>query len=68
MNGKIKDEDIQSKRDQLLKELDLVYKNSLPTSAKAYAKASKALQEQEEFTFSNAELNKFLPKDLWLED
>jgi hypothetical protein len=68
MNGKIKDEDIQSKRDQLLKELDLVYKNSLPTSSKAYGKASVALKEQEEFTFSNAEINKFLPKDLWLED
>ena len=68
MNGKIKEDEIQTKRDQLLKELDLVYKNSLPTSVKAYANASKALKEQEEFTFSNAEINKFLPNDLWLED
>jgi hypothetical protein len=68
MNGKIKDEDVQSKRDELLKELDLVYKNSLPTSPGAYIKASVALKEQEEFTFSNPEINKFLPKDLWLED
>ena len=68
MNGKIKDEDVQSKRDELLKELDLVYKNSLPTSPRAYSKASVALKEQEEFTFSNPEINKFLPKDLWLED
>lgn len=68
MNNKVADQEIISKRDQLLKELDLVYKNSLPTSAKAYGNASKALKEQEEFTFSNSEINKFLPKDLWLED
>jgi hypothetical protein len=67
MNEKIEEEEIISKRNQLLKELDLLYKNSMPTSPKAYGKASKALKEQEEFTFSNAEINKFLPKDLWLE-
>lgn len=68
MNGKIKEEEVIIKRDQFLKELDLVYKNSLPTSSEAYSMALKSLKEQEEFTFSNKELNKFLPKDLWLED
>lgn len=68
MSEKIKDDDVHLKRDALLKELDLVYKNSLPTSATAYCKASKALKELEEFTFSDSEINKFLPKDLWLED
>ncbi len=68
MSERIDEQHLLSKRDQLLRELDLVYKNSLPTSAKAYGKASKALKEQEEYTFSNAEINKFLPKDLWLED
>lgn len=68
MNEKIKDEEVVIKREQLLKELSLVYTNSLPTHANAYGKALKALKEQEEFTFSNAEINKFLPKDLWLEN
>lgn len=68
MNEKSKDEEVELRRDQLLKELDIVYKNSLSTSSKAYKIASRALKEQEEFTFSNAEINKFLPNDLWLED
>lgn len=68
MNERIKEDELIAKRDQFLRELDIVYKNSLPTSANAYNKASKALKEQEEFTFSSAEINKFLPKDLWLDN
>lgn len=66
MNQRISEDEIIKKRDQLLCDLDLIYKNSLPTSSKAYQKASVALQKNEEFTFSDAEINKFLPKDLWL--
>ncbi len=66
MNQKITEEKITEKRDQLLCDLDLIYKNALPTSSKAYGMASKALKKDEEFTFSDAEINKFLPKDLWL--
>ncbi|MEI6420333.1 MAG: SLATT domain-containing protein, partial [bacterium] len=68
MSEKIKEEDVKNKRDDLLKELDMVYKNSLPTSSKAYKLASNALKVNEEFTFSTKEINKFLPKDLWLEE
>jgi hypothetical protein len=66
MNQKIASEEIIKKRDRLLCDLDLIYKNALPTSNKAYGKASTALKKDEEFTFSDAEINKFLPKDLWL--
>lgn len=66
MNSRISDEAIEEKRNQLLCDLDLIYKNSLPTSNKAYNIASKALKKDEEFTFSDSEINKFLPKDLWL--
>lgn len=68
MNDKISNDDIIKKRDQLLCELDLIYKNSLPTSSKAYDKASAALKKDQEFTFSDVEINNFLPKDLWLNE
>jgi len=66
MNEKINIEEIVKRRDHLLCNLDLIYKNALSTSPKAYCKASKALKKDEEFTFSDKEINKFLPKDLWL--
>lgn len=66
MNDKITEDEAMKKRDQLLCDLDLIYKNSLPTSSDAFQKASVALKKNEEFTFSDAEINKFLPKDLWL--
>jgi hypothetical protein len=66
MNEKITVEEAMKKRDQLICDLDLIYKNSLSTSSDAFKKASLALKENEEFTFSDAEINKFLPKDLWL--
>jgi len=66
MNSKISENDLRQKRDQILCDLDLIYKNALSTSPKAYDKASVALKKNEEFTFSDSEINKFLPKDLWL--
>ncbi len=66
MNQKTADGEIIKRRDQLLCDLDLIYKNALPTSSPAYAKASQALKKDEEYTFSNTEINKFLPRDLWL--
>ena len=66
MNNKATPEEAARKREQLLCDLDLIYKNALPTSSPAYQKASKALKKDEEFTFSDDEINKFLPKDLWL--
>jgi len=66
MNEKITEENILGERDHLLRDLDLIYKNALPTTSKAYKMASVALREQEEFTFSDDEINKFLPKNLWL--
>ncbi len=66
INQKITSEETTKKRDQLLSDLDLIYKNALPTSSEAYKKASKVLKKDEEFTFSDEEINKFLPQDLWL--
>lgn len=66
MNNKTTTDEATKRRDQLLCDLDLIYKNALPTTSQAYQKASEALKKNEEFTFSDEEINKFLPKDLWL--
>lgn len=66
MNQKISADQIIDERDQLLRDLDLIYKNALSTTSKAKNKARIGLKQNEEFTFSDEEINKFLPKDLWL--
>ena len=56
--------DIQRKRDALVDELRDVYANSPSTSEAAYKKAHKALNLQEEMTFSVTEVDSFLPQAL----
>lgn len=62
--GNIPIEDLQNKRDVLNEQLINVYKGAPKTINKAYQLASKALQENEEFTFSDEEIDKFLPEQL----
>ncbi|MBK8811018.1 MAG: SLATT domain-containing protein [Acidobacteria bacterium] len=57
------DEVIQ-KRDVLQESLAGVYKGSPRTISKAYKEASKALQVNEELTFSDKEIDMFLPVNL----
>jgi hypothetical protein len=49
------------RRDELQEELSKTYKGSPRTFSKAYVNAQKALQINEELTFSNEEIDKFLP-------
>lgn len=51
-------------RDKLQKRLFSIYKGIPRTTNKAYAKASNALKSNEELTFSDEEINNFLPKEL----
>jgi len=55
---------IQKSRDELIEQLINTYKGAPKTINKAYAIASKVLKENEEFTFSDAEIDKFLPESL----
>lgn len=55
---------IISKRDDLQNRLLNVYSGSPRTNSKAYQEASKALQKNEELTFSDKEIDAFLPKEL----
>lgn len=57
-------ENLQSCRDKLLQNLNNAYKGAPQTINEAYQTASKALKENEEFTFSDEEIDMFLPKDL----
>lgn len=57
-------EHLQQKRDDLNEELINTYRGAPKTINKAYKIASNALQKNEEFTFSDAEIDKFLPENL----
>jgi hypothetical protein len=55
---------ITNQRDELQKRLSGVYSGSPRTNFKAYKEASKALKVNEELTFSDKEIDAFLPKEL----
>lgn len=56
--------DYQTERNKLNEQLVNTYRGAPKTINKAYRIASKALQENEEFTFSDEEIDKFLPESL----
>ena len=55
---------LQEARDKLNEQLVNTYRGAPKTINKAYKIASTALQENEEFTFSDEEIDKFLPANL----
>lgn len=57
-------EEVKKRRDDLQSRLKRLYKCSPKTISKAYTEATKALKECEEMTFSDEEIDKFLPKEL----
>lgn len=57
-------EQLQSERDALLESLHSVYSGSPSTTFDAYKKAQDALKAREDMTFSDEEIDTFLPKEL----
>ncbi len=57
-------EEIRSRRDHLTKKLGAVYTGAPSTNYKAYKKAQDALNKLEDMTFSEPEIDAFLPKEL----
>lgn len=55
---------IRSRRDALVEELHGVYAGAPSTNYAAYRKAQEALKKLEDMTFSDEEIDKFLPKEL----
>ena len=64
VSNSINKPELFSRRDLLTNDLDLIYKSAPSTSNKAYELARKALQVNEEFSFTDEEINKFLPTEL----
>lgn len=64
INEHIKEDGISKRRDDLLNELDLIYRSAPETSSTAYKMAQQALKINEELTFSDKELNQLLPASL----
>ncbi|SEB27496.1 SLATT domain-containing protein [Paenibacillus sp. 276b] len=56
--------EIQRKRNELQDELSQIYESAPRTNKKAYDQASQALKELEELTFSDDEIDKFLPRQI----
>lgn len=57
-------EQLKTERDTLLESLHSVYSGSPSTTFDAYKKAQDALQTKEDLTFSDEEIDAFLPKEL----
>ncbi len=57
-------EKLQEERDELLDELHSIYGGAPSTTYEAYKKAQAALQRYEDMTFSEEEIDAFLPKEL----
>jgi hypothetical protein len=57
-------ETLQNERDKLLRDLHAVYKGAPSTIPSAYAVAQKALKKLEDMTFSDDEVDTFLPREL----
>lgn len=55
---------LQAERDALLEDLHSVYSGAPSTTYQAYRKAQEALQKLEDMTFSDEEIDAFLPKEL----
>jgi len=55
---------LQLVRDELLESLHSVYSGSPSTTFKAYKKAQDSLKTKEDMTFSDEEIDAFLPKEL----
>lgn len=62
--GAINYDKAAERRDELQERLSIIYKAAPQTDAKAYAEAQKALKFNEEFTFSDDEIDCFLPSSL----
>jgi len=62
--GKISCEEATDIRDELQERLAALYQAAPQTEAKAYAEAQKALKLNEDYTFSDEEIDMFVPKSL----
>jgi hypothetical protein len=63
-SGNIDSENIRQQRDKLQERLAAIYRGAPHTTGESYGEAQEALKKNEEYTFSDAEIDQFLPKEL----
>lgn len=63
-SGQFDSQATREHRDELNERLEAIYQSSPPTTSKAYQLAQNALKNNEELTFSDPEIDAFLPKKL----
>lgn len=61
---RLTDDEAIKRRDDLQAKLATLYKAAPQTDGKAYAAAQQALQQKGDYTFSDAEIDKFVPSSL----
>lgn len=66
MNERLSTGEHSSKRDALLTDLNRIIQDAPPSDKCAYERARKALKLQKEVTFSDKEIDSFLPKEMRL--
>jgi hypothetical protein len=57
-------ESLQQQRDELVVELHKIYSGAPSTNSEAYIKAQEGLQRNQDMTFTDEEIDAFLPKEL----
>ncbi|MDE1368177.1 SLATT domain-containing protein [Bacillus licheniformis] len=57
-------DELIKKRNELLEKLTNLYNNAPSTTSKDYKKAQKSLKDEDEFTFEEGEVNRFLPPSM----
>lgn len=62
--GAISEEEARNRRDDLQSKVSQIYKGAPQTGDRAYRRAQDALQNREDLTFSDKEIDHFLPKAL----
>jgi hypothetical protein len=62
--GMLSNAEAITQRDDLQKKLAAIYRGAPHTNGKAYAAAQTALQQNEDYTFSDTEIDKFVPSGL----
>lgn len=55
---------LKEERDRILSDLNCIYESAPSTNSKAYMRAQDALKNREDLTFSDEEIDAFLPKRL----
>lgn len=61
MEGTLPPKELRARRDKLVEGLDVIYSQAPSTTPRAYRRAQEALKVKQDMTFSDEEIDRFLP-------